>query len=312
MKVSIVNNWCNTEDFFVYKLLKNLFDNVEFSDRPLTCDVLIHSVFGNDPAYIYSTAKYKIFVTHETRFYINIANERIPYSDMVLSYMPTQDKFFRIPLWYFWIDWFNENQSDKAVQVCGQSHHYFGGGLLPEKYVPTPTNILVEQYTPEEVWNRPHNFAMLVGNREPDCLVDRVDAHTQITQEIGPVSGFGLAFGQRFEGSKIDLLTNFKSNICYENSIHEGYTTEKPLDAKFAGCLPVYNGCPKYSKIDFNPNAFLNRQDYSSTQEFVSEIKKIILDKSRFIDIISHPMFLGWQKPSLDNVNDFLTNKIKF
>jgi alpha(1,3/1,4) fucosyltransferase len=41
---------------------------------------------------------------------------------------------------------------------------------------------------------------------------------------------------------KIDTLTNYKYNICCENSLESGYTTEKCFEALAAGCIPIYYG----------------------------------------------------------------------
>jgi hypothetical protein len=310
MKVAILNNWCNDEQFFIYKLLKQLFP-VELTNDPINCDILIHSVFGFDESYKHTKAKFKILTSWETRFYIDIFNERLPYSDIVISYHPTKNNFYRLPLWYQWIDWWNENSSDQVTTVCGQSHHYIGGNTLPNHLVPTPLNIRKNIYTAPSVRKRPNFCAMLVGNMEPECVAPRQEIYNELSKNIDVVSGFGLAFQNRFEGNKIELLTRFKANCCYENSIHRGYTTEKILDAIFAGCLPIYSGDPEYSKIDFNQKRFLNRQDYSSTAEFVKEVKSVMEDKFEFDDIINQPMFTDNQIPNLDGIYQFLEDKIK-
>lgn len=310
MKIAIINNWCNTEQFFIFKLLKQLFPDSELTQDPINCDILIHSVFGNDQSYKNTKAKYKILTSWETRFYIDIFNDRLPYSNIVISYHPTKDNFYRLPLWYQWIDWWNENSSTDVNQICGQSHHYIGGNTLPACYVPSPNNIKRNIYSGLSVWNRKEFCAMLVGNMEPDCVKPRQEIYNELSK-FKPVHGFGLAFNNRFEGNKIDLLTKFQANCCYENSIHLGYVTEKAFDAMFAGCLPIYSGDPIYSKIDFNYRRFLNVQDYSCTSDFIDMIKTIMNDKSMFMDIINEPMFTENQIPSLDGIYQFLQDKIK-
>jgi len=50
------------------------------------------------------------------------------------------------------------------------------------------------------------------------------------------VDCYGEPHGNWFydEGGKIDLISKYKFNICFENSIHPGYYTEKPIHAKYA------------------------------------------------------------------------------
>ncbi len=42
--------------------------------------------------------------------------------------------------------------------------------------------------------------------------------------------------------NKIEWLKSYKFNICFENSSHPGYLTEKLFDAFAAGCIPIYWG----------------------------------------------------------------------
>jgi hypothetical protein len=42
---------------------------------------------------------------------------------------------------------------------------------------------------------------------------------------------------------KIETLKKYKYNICCENSICEGYVTEKIFECFAGGCIPIYSGC---------------------------------------------------------------------
>jgi len=46
------------------------------------------------------------------------------------------------------------------------------------------------------------------------------------------------------EGSsgKIATIQHYKYNICRENSMTQGYTTKKPMEALAAGCIALYWG----------------------------------------------------------------------
>lgn len=55
-------------------------------------------------------------------------------------------------------------------------------------------------------------------------------------------TGFFSARGA-YEGSKLELLQNYRFTIAYENCLNDcGYITEKLFDALLAGCVPVYLG----------------------------------------------------------------------
>lgn len=292
MKIAISNNWIYDDRWWVYRLFQKYFNNqVELVNDPVNCDILLYSTFGDEDYYKNSLAKYKIFCSWETRFYIDITNERMPYADLALTYMPTEGKNLRVPMWYHWIDWWNSNLTNELTIVCGQSHHYIGNGMLPSQYVPSPENIESNIYSSESVLQRSGICAMLVGNCEPDSLSVRKNIYKDFSENIGPVVGYGSAFGKRFEGNKIDLLKNFRYNLCFENSVHEGYVTEKLFDAKFAGCIPLYYGDVKYSEIDFNKKCFLNRLDFSDNADFLKQVKLLEENNDAFIEKANEPLF---------------------
>lgn len=310
MKIAISNNWIYDSRWWVFKLFENYFNKqVELVDDPINCDILLYSTFGEEDHYKTSKAKYKIFCSWETRFYIDITNERLPYADLALSYMPTEGKNLRIPMWYHWIDWWDDNAKEELILVCGQSHHYIGKNILPSQYVPNPENIKSNLYSSQSVYEREHLCSMLVGNCEPDSLKVRKQIYDDFSVNIGAVAGYGTAFGKRFEGNKIDLLKNFKYNLCYENSIHEGYVTEKLFDAKFAGCIPIYYGDLKYSEIDFNKKCFLNRLDYDNNQDFIKQIQNINNNKDLFLEKANEPLFNNL--PRLDYIWEKFDEVIK-
>lgn len=57
--------------------------------------------------------------------------------------------------------------------------------------------------------------------------------------------------------SKKDLLNQSDYNMCFENSIGLGYVTEKLLEAKVTGNVPIYYGAPLNQEI-YNRDCCLN------------------------------------------------------
>jgi hypothetical protein len=50
--------------------------------------------------------------------------------------------------------------------------------------------------------------------------------------------------------NKFEVLNNYRFNICFENSLHPGYVTEKALDSWGAGSIPVWYGSSSGSSIN--------------------------------------------------------------
>lgn len=66
-------------------------------------------------------------------------------------------------------------------------------------------------------------------------------------------------FGSQRTGqcNKLEILARSVINVCFENSIGDGYITEKLLHAKMMGCKALYWGDPGFSQ-DFLPDEVLN------------------------------------------------------
>ena len=87
-------------------------------------------------------------------------------------------------------------------------------------------------------------------------------------------------FGSQRTGeiNKFEVLSRSVINMCFENSIGEGYVTEKLLDARVMGCKALYWGDSCYLK-DFNGEGIFNVRDVDS-MEHVFEWCRIQLKAS--------------------------------
>ena len=74
---------------------------------------------------------------------------------------------------------------------------------------------------------------------------------------------------------KYKFLGQYKFNIAFENCSHDGYVTEKIMEAFAAGVVPIYYGDPRIAE-DFNPKAFINANDFSSFEAMIEKVKEIV------------------------------------
>ena len=76
--------------------------------------------------------------------------------------------------------------------------------------------------------------------------------------------------------AKLPVLQQYKFSICFENSIFDGYVTEKIIDSLFAGCVPVYWGAPDVT--DYIPKScfidFRDFKDYVELELFLKNMDK--------------------------------------
>ena len=89
---------------------------------------------------------------------------------------------------------------------------------------------------------------------------------------------------------KVKFMSDYKFNLCFENSSYPGYCTEKLFEALCAKTVPIYWGSPT-AALDFNPRAFLNRYDYASEQEFFDAIVRLYTNKEAYNQMYLQPMF---------------------
>jgi alpha(1,3/1,4) fucosyltransferase len=76
----------------------------------------------------------------------------------------------------------------------------------------------------------------------------------------GAVDVYGRHFGQSAY-PKYDVLTHYRMNLCLENTVQPGYVTEKAVEARAAGCVPLWWGDPTY-RLDFHERAVVNLYEY--------------------------------------------------
>lgn len=89
--------------------------------------------------------------------------------------------------------------------------------------------------------------------------------------------------------SKLEFQKKYKFSLAFENSVSNGYTTEKIVDAFASGGIPIYWGDPLVEKV-FNKKAFINANNFKSNKELVKYIKKVDNDHELYMKYIKEPM----------------------
>ena len=97
---------------------------------------------------------------------------------------------------------------------------------------------------------------------------------------------------------KLAFDSRHKFSLCYENGRHDGYTTEKIVQAFAARTVPIYWGDPTISRV-FNPDAFINVSDYNSFEEVMEYIKFLDHNDDAYLKMLRAPAMLPTQ-PSID------------
>jgi len=90
---------------------------------------------------------------------------------------------------------------------------------------------------------------------------------------------------------KFAFESNHKFSICFENGAHNGYTTEKLIQALAARTIPIYWGDPKVGKV-FNKNAFIDAYSYNNIKDVIERVKEIDNNDDLYMRMLSEPALL--------------------
>ena len=107
--------------------------------------------------------------------------------------------------------------------------------------------------------------------------------------------------------NKIEFQKKYKFCIAYENQLMDGYTTEKILEAYKSNCIPIYYGS-KSVNLDFNPETYIDRNNFNSDDELIEYIIKVDNDNDLYESYLNKSIY---SKKYFDILNDENNNYFK-
>jgi GR25 family glycosyltransferase involved in LPS biosynthesis len=198
-------------------------------------------------------------------------NLGFPHADFV------DERYVRLPLWMLEIDWFGAD----AERIVNPK--------------PLPLDRCMKVY-PEEIGMKDRFCAFVVTN---PCnpvrnsafhwlsQYKKVDSAGRLFNNVGDEIFAGLGGGGG-ELKKHEFLKKYKFCLAYENSSSQGYTTEKLLHAKVAGCIPIYWGDPKVER-DFDPKGFIDARKFTTPEDLIEAVRKVDSDPSLYLQTFATP-----------------------
>jgi hypothetical protein len=267
----------NPNNNFLIHLFREINPNIQVVE-PQLADTIIFSCFGNSNR-MYGNKK-KIFFTGE--------NKRPDYNNCNYSisfdFDSYDDRNVRIPLWYYYIDWFNKGSYNNPDY------------LIPTNYLDnSEANIFSSK---EKTKFCSAVFSNPVGTRVN--MVNLLNSYKQVDC-YGKPHPLKLQDGEQY---KMNIISDYKFSVCFENTLFSGYYTEKLLHAKIAGNIPIYYSDKRMSE-DFNPKSCLNLIDYKDMNEMFEHIKEIDNDETLYKQIYNEALFNG--EINLDNIKKEMT-----
>jgi hypothetical protein len=147
-------------------------------------------------------------------------------------------------------------------------------------------------------------FCALIANNAEGL---RINLYNSIS-EYKQVDGYGNMFGNPLRKSKFAILPEYKFCLCPENSVYDGYVTEKLIDAYAGLTVPLYSGDLSVDR-DFNLGAFWNYQEVMDMNKFVQIISGIDMHDDSYKSYYEQPLLT--QEPKLDDAIAFVRSIVK-
>ncbi|WRF70284.1 fucosyltransferase [Helicobacter pylori] len=193
-----------------------------------------------------------------------------------------RDRYLRMPLYY-------DRLHHKAELVNDTTAPY-----------KLKDNSLYALKKPSHQFKENHPHLCAVVNNESDPLkrgfasfvasnpnAPKRNAFYDALNSIEPVTGGGSVkntLGYNVK-NKNEFLSQYKFNLCFENTQGYGYVTEKIIDAYFSHTIPIYWGSPSVAK-DFNPKSFVNVCDFKDFDEAIDYVRYLHTHPNAYLDML--------------------------
>ncbi|MUU20956.1 glycosyltransferase family 10 domain-containing protein, partial [Helicobacter pylori] len=193
-----------------------------------------------------------------------------------------RDRYLRMPLYYASLHYKAESVNDTTAPYKIKSDSLYTlkkpSHQFKEKH-PHLCAVVNDESDPLK-----RGFASFVASN-PNAPIR--NAFYDALNSIEPVTGGGSVkntLGYNVK-NKSEFLSQYKFNLCFENTQGYGYVTEKIIDAYFSHTIPIYWGSPSVAK-DFNPKSFVNVCDFKNFDEAIDYVKYLHTHPNAYLDML--------------------------
>lgn len=293
IRLYVVHNWIkNVDDFLKMFELHSLKDKFELIWDDISPDFL----FATDKIY-HSKGEFNKFVKYYSKSKINIfiASEAITPDFNIFDYA---------------VGWDVDLKMGDRFALLPPATIYPSKGFL--KTIVNDIKSVVEAKAELQKKTGFCNFLYSNWFAHPmrDKLFFEISQYKHVDslgKHLNNVSIKGTGYeGHRMEC--VEIKRPYKFSIASENARFVGYTSEKLLTSLASHTVPIYWGDPSVVQY-FNPDTFINANEYSDMQSLIAKIQEIDNDDNLWCKMISSP----WQtEKQIEMCNKRLFNYIDF
>ncbi|GAA8380932.1 glycosyltransferase family 10 [Helicobacter pylori] len=308
LKIAVANWFGGVKEFkasVLYFILKQRYKITLHSNPNEPSDLVFGNPLGQARKILSYQNTKRVFYTGENEApNFNLFDYAIGFDELDFN-----DRYLRMPLYYAYLHYKAEIVNDttspyklKALYTLKKPSH---------KFKENHPNLCALIHNESDPLKR--GFASFVASNANAPIRN---AFYDALNAIEPVTGGGSVrntLGYKVK-NKNEFLSQYKFNLCFENSQGYGYVTEKILDAYFSHTIPIYWGSPSVAK-DFNPKSFVNVHDFKNFDEAIDYIKYLHTHQNAYLDMLyENPLNTidgkagFYQDLSFEKILDFFKN----
>jgi alpha(1,3/1,4) fucosyltransferase len=264
--IAYINYWNDPHnDNYFTKFIEENIGPVKKINPEKNPDILIASCTGNINNVRNINAKCKLFYYGENlNRYPPYNNDKLLYDtfDLIVGFKNTDlsKKQIRFPLWLMYYHYYKYNENDNILTYIQNKYN-------------------------ENIKKQKNIFGSIIARH------DRGGQRTKICNELskfGDIKAPGTyrkntqSIGNT-HNDKINYISRGTYNICLENSVYEGYFTEKIFQAFEGGTIPLYWAVdlPEPEIINKNKYCFC---DINNKEELKKSIENVCKNPNQYIE----------------------------
>lgn len=219
------------------------------------------------------------------------SNHRLDEVDLALGFEYKQEaNYIRFPLWIWHRDFINPKATLEDIKRK----------IANINKSETRLNLSRTRFTAQISSHDIGGERMaLINLLSPIMTIDCAGKFNRNTDELQTV----------YDDKKEDFLANYRFCICPENSLGDGYITEKVFESIASGCIPIYWGACLEEGI-LNPQAIL-RYAKGKEKELFEQVQLLWKDENAYKEFAMQPPFLDGAAEKIWEMLENLKKKLK-
>ncbi|WQT06546.1 fucosyltransferase [Helicobacter pylori] len=281
LKIAVANWWGGAEEFkksALYFILSQRYKITLHQNPNEPSDLVFGSPIGSARKILSYQNTKRVFYTGENEApNFNLFDYAIGFDELDFN-----DRYLRMPLYYAYLHYKAEIVNDTTSPYKLKADSLYALKKPSHHFKENHPNLCAVVNNESDPLKR--GFASFVASN-PNA--PKRNAFYDALNAIEPVTGGGAVrntLGYNVK-NKSEFLSQYKFNLCFENTQGYGYVTEKIIDAYFSHTIPIYWGSPSVAK-DFNPKSFVNVHDFKNFDEAIDYIKYLHTHQNAYLDML--------------------------